>query len=156
MKHLKTLLGSGISRVPVFLLLSGLFQAANAGVVKGVIKDKQDNEPLVGAIVIASEKNKGTTADVDGNYKLELPAGTYMLTARYMGYRTLVKESVEVPEVGEVFLDFLMESDTQSLNEVTVTAVARRNTESAQVLEQKRSLVVQTGVSAQQIARTQD
>ena len=156
MKHLKTLSGSGISRVPVFLLLSGLFQAANAGVVKGVIKDKQDNEPLVGAIVIASEKNKGTTADVDGNYKLELPAGTYMLTARYMGYRTLVKESVEVPEVGEVFLDFLMESDTQSLNEVTVTAVARRNTETAQVLEQKRSLVVQTGVSAQQIARTQD
>ena len=49
-----------------------------------------------------------------------------------------------------------MESDERTLGEVSVTAVARRNTETAQVQEQKRSLVVQTGVSAQQIARTQD
>lgn len=156
MKYIKFLSDIEFNKVLLLILLSGFTWTANAGVVKGVIKDKANNEPLVGAIVIVSENNKGTTADIDGNYKLELPAGTYTMTARYIGYKTVVEESVNVPEEGEINLDFLMESDSQTLGEVAVTAVACRNTETAQVQEQKRSLVVQTGVSAQQIARTQD
>ncbi len=131
-------------------------QAANAGIVKGTVKDKQDNEPLTGATIFAEENQRGATADMDGAYSLELPAGTYTLTIRYIGYQNIVMEAVKVPATGEVTLDFLMESDAQTLGEVQVTATARRNTETAQVQEQRRSLVVQTGVSAQQIARTQD
>lgn len=147
---------SGIKTALFLILMLGCTWSASAGIVKGTIKDKQNNEPLVGATVIVSENNKGATADIDGNYKLELSAGIYTMTVRYIGYETIVKDSVEVPEKGEITLDFLMEGDSQTLEEVSVTAVARRNTETAQVQEQKRSLVVQTGVSAQQIARTQD
>ena len=49
-----------------------------------------------------------------------------------------------------------MNPDATSLAEVTVTAVARKDTESAMIEEEKQSDVVQTGVSAQQIAKTQD
>ena len=133
----------------------GYTLTVNAGIIKGVIRDKQNNEPLVGAtVVVESAGNKGVAADMDGNYRLELPAGSYTLTVRYVGYQTIVKESVKVTK--ETVLDFFMESDSQTLGEVAVTAVAHRNTEVAQMQEQKRSLVVQTGVSAQQIARTQD
>lgn len=156
MKQIKCLSDIKFNRILCLILMSGFIRTANAGVVKGVIKDKQNNEPLVGATVIISENNKGATTDVDGIYKLELPVGTYTMTARYIGYKNIIEKSVIVPEEGEINLDFLMESDSQTLGEVSVTAVARRNTETAQVLEQKRSLVVQTGVSAQQIARTQD
>ena len=84
---------------------------------------------------------------MNGIYELELPAGTYTMTARYIGYKTVVEESVVVPDVGEINIDFLMEGDSQTLGEVSVIAVARRNTEAAQVQEQKRSPVIQTGES---------
>lgn len=143
-------------KVLLIMLLNCGLHTAEAGIVKGYIRDRQDNEPLIGAAILTGENNMAATADAEGKYLLELPAGMYTLTVRYVGYKTLSKDSVRVPETGEVAIDFLMESDMQALNEVAVTAVARHDTEAAQVQEQKRSLLVQTGVSAQQIARTQD
>ncbi len=137
-------------------MMCGCVWTANAGIVKGIVKDGKSEEPLTGATVMVSGSSNGTTADLDGKYRLELPDGMYTLVVRYMGYRTMVKDSVEVNGKEELTLDFLMESNPQTLGEVAVTAAALRNTDVAQVQEQKRSLVVQTGVSAQQIARTQD
>lgn len=128
----------------------------NAGVVKGTITDKQSGEPLTGATVIATENSVGTTADIDGNYELNLAAGTYTLTVRYVGYRSIVKKGVGVPAKGEIVINFPMGTDSLTLSEVSVIARIRNNTETAQIQEQRQSLVVQTGVSAQQIARTQD
>ncbi len=130
--------------------------AASAGVVKGIIRDSLSREPLTGATVMADGSGRGAAADAEGRYELNLPAGTYTLTVRYIGYRNIVREAVAVPAAGEVAMDFMMEGDTQTLGEVAVRAVARRNTETAQIQAQRQSLVVQTGVSAQQIARTQD
>lgn len=162
MKKSKNL--SDVKNAALLILMLGCTWPAYAGIVKGTIKDKQHNEPLAGATVVISENSNGAgtensngaTADIDGNYTLELPAGSYTMTVRYTGYKTITEDSVEVPEKGEITLDFLMNGDSQTLGEVSVTAVARRNTETAQVQEQKRSLVMQTGVSAQQIARTQN
>lgn len=154
MKNEERLLG--IRNVLFLFLMFSYACTADAGILKGVVKDRQSNEPLAGATVMASEGSSGATADTDGVYKLELPKGTYTITVRYVGYKTIVKESVEVDEKDGNVIDFFMEADQRTLGEVAVTAVARRNTEAAQMQEQKRSLVVQTGVSAQQIARTQD
>lgn len=162
---------SEAKRALVFLLVSGCAWTAQAGIVKGTVKDGQNGEPLTGATVVAAEMSDGATesgataggkmaggatADLDGNYALELPAGRYQLTVSYVGYKSIVREGIVVTDRGETVVDFLLETDSQVLGEVAVTAVARRNTEAAQVQEQRRSLVVQTGVSAQQIARTQD
>lgn len=86
MKHFKFLSDIEFNKVLLLILLSGFTWTANAGVVKGVIKDKQNNEPLIGATVIISENNKGVTADIAGIYKLELPAGKYTLTVRLYKY----------------------------------------------------------------------
>ena len=139
----------------LFLVFGSAF-AASAGTVKGTVTDLQSGEPLIGAAVVVAESGRGVTADAEGNYVLELPAGVYTLSVHYIGYKDIVKEAVRVPASGEVVVDFKMESDSQMVDEVSVTAVARRNTETAQVQAQRHSLVVQTGVSAQQIARTQD
>ena len=147
---------NGLKRVGCLIGMLGFVGWVHAGIVKGTIKDKQNSEPLTGATVVASGTTLGTTADVDGNYRLELPAGTYTLTVSYMGYKSVTSEPLKLKAKDEVLLDFLLESDTQLLNEVQVTGLARRNTEATQIQEQRRSLVLQTGVSAQQIARTQD
>lgn len=143
-------------KVLLLLLLTGSMTMAKAGVVKGIIADKQTNEPLTGATVTAEGTTTGAVADLDGNYLLTLPEGTYTLLVKYIGYKDISQANVRVPASGEITLHFDMETDAQTLGEVSVTAVARRNNEAALVQEQRRSLVLQTGVSAQQISRTQD
>ncbi len=59
--------------------------------INGVIRDKSTRETLIGASVLIKELKSGTTADVNGKYKLALPAGTYTLQFSYMGYQTFEK-----------------------------------------------------------------
>ena len=140
----------------LLIMMAGCSWSASAGVVKGTVKEKLSNEPLVGAAVVVAQSNKSAVVDAEGNYQLELPQGEYTLTVSYIGYKTVAFNAVKVPRKGEITLDFFLEPDAQALEGVAVTAVARKNTEISQVQEQKHSFVVQTGVSAQQIARTQD
>ncbi len=156
MKSIRILSGHGLKWTLSLVLMSGAAWTADAGVVKGVIKDSQNGEPLVGAVVVVSGTSKGAVADIDGTYSLDLPAGTYSLVAQCIGYKDMAEESVAVSRNGEITLDFLLDVDSQTLEAGAVTAVSRKDTEIAQVQEQKRSFVVQTGVSAQQITRTQD
>lgn len=139
-------------------LLLGIWAclAAQAGILGGRITDSQTGEPLIGATISAEGTTRGAVADLDGNYRLELPQGTYTLLVQYVGYRDARVAEVSIPAQGETTRDFALEADTQTLGEVQVTATARRNSEVAQLQQQRLSLVVQTGVSAQQIARTQD
>ena len=127
-----------------------------AGVVEGTVKDKHTGETLPGTVVKVAGTTMGATTDSIGHYSIELPAGTYTLTTSYMGYHPEEIAGVKVSTRGSVKVDFALTEDTRSIGEVKVTAVARHDTEASQVQAQKQSLVVQTGVSAQQIARTQD
>lgn len=137
----------------LFFTLSAM--AAFAGTIKGTITDKQTKEPLTGATVQIAGTSQGTIADVDGNYVLEVKNGTYTLDIRYVGYKDMKTTDIKVGKE-PVSLNFEMESDAQALGEVSVTATAKKNNEMALIQDQKRSLLVQSGVSAQQIAKTQD
>lgn len=137
----------------LFLTLSTM--TAMAGNIKGNIIDRQTKEPLTGATVQIASTTLGAIADIDGNYALETKSGTYTLTIKYVGYKDITINNIKVDKTDQI-LNFEMESDAQTLGEVSVTAAARKNNEVVLMQEQKRSLVVQSGVSAQQIAKTQD
>lgn len=148
-----------LKRLPLNLTLTLLAASPfgmEAGIVKGTIFDKDTKEPLIGASVMATPGNAGMATDVDGNYSIRLNAGNYNFRISYIGYcDTLITR--RIPAGDEIVaLDIPMRPDATSLAEVTVTAIARRDTESAMIEEEKESDVVQTGVSAQQIAKTQD
>lgn len=138
----------------LILLLTLSALAATAGTLKGTVLDRQTREPLTGATVQIEGTTQGAVADLDGNYTLDVKNGTYTVIVRYIGYKDILLKDVKVK--GETLLNFDMESDSQALGEVQVTAQAKKNNEVALIQEQRRSLVVQSGVSAQQIARTQD
>lgn len=116
----------------LFLTLSVM--AATAGTVKGTITDRQTKEPLTGATVQVSGTAQGAVADLDGNYTLELKNGTYTLTVRYIGYKDMTMNAVEIK--GETVLNFDMEPDTQTLGEVQVTA--KKNLEGERALQMER------------------
>jgi len=148
-----------LKRLPLSLAVATLATfcpALEAGVIRGKIYDTGTGEPLIVASIMANPGDKGTATDIDGNYSIQLHGGNYKLTVRYIGYRDTVI-SRQIPAGSEILtLDIPMRPDATSLAEVTVTAIARKDTESAMIEEEKQSDVVQTGVSAQQIAKTQD
>lgn len=148
-----------LKRLPFSLTLATIATChvgMEAGIVKGKVFDASTAEALIGASIIAQPGDKGTAADIEGNYSIQLPAGNYKLAVKYIGYKDTVIIR-QIPAGSEIVtLDIPMSPDAASLAEVTVTAVARRDTESAVIEEEKKSDVVQTGVSAQQIAKTQD
>lgn len=149
----------GISKnlrwLPAVALLALSHTVMDAVVLTGVMTDGSTGEPLVGASVYVDRLSKGTVSDIDGIYMLELPAGRYGMVARYIGYTDYSAREIEVSG-DTVRLDITMNPDSRALQEVTVTAIARKDSEVSQIQEQKQSQVVQNGVSAQEIARAQD
>ncbi len=127
-----------------------------AGVVRGTVFDKATSEPLVGATVRVNPGSAGTATDTDGRYILNLREGNYSFTVSYIGYADTTL-TVNIPSLEkEAVVDFMLSPDATSLSEVTVTAVTRKDTEASMIEDERQSDVVQTGVSAQQIAKTQD
>ncbi len=58
---------------------------AAAVVVRGMVIDGDDKEPLIGASVVIDGTNKGVATNVDGQFALELPPDTSLVIS-YIGY----------------------------------------------------------------------
>lgn len=139
----------------VTMLLAALSKApACAGVVKGMVRDSGTGDALVGATVMEGTGNNGVVTDFEGNYEISLPEGKCKLTVRYIGYKEVTKE-INVTS-GTLTQDFSLDADNAMISEVTVVGETRHNTESAALREQQYANVSMTGVSEQQIKRTQD
>lgn len=94
--------------------------------VKGNVRDKADNSPMVGVAVIVKGTTTGTVTDLDGNFVLEVPEGS-TLVCSYVGYGT--KEFPVRPGVTEI--NGVMEKDNsdavgQTKREVRVVGIGER------------------------------
>lgn len=81
--------------------------------ISGKITD-ENGEGLPGASVIQKGTANGTTTDLDGNYKLNLPDNA-VLVVSFVGYKT-----AEIPLAGRSTIDIQMELDAEQLEEVVV------------------------------------
>lgn len=145
---------TGRALISISLLLISL--TTLAGNIKGTIKDKVSKEALIGATIQIVNSTGGTVADIDGNFELtNVSSGTYTLEIKYVSYKTVLLHGVKVSG-NQPDLTIEMESESQALGDVTVVAQAKKNTEVALLTSTKNSLLVQSGVSAQQISKTQD
>ncbi len=123
-------------------------QAANAKIFTGKVVDATTKEPLIGATVEVDGTKTGTVTDIDGNFTIDCKEGS-QLTVRYVSYKTVSARASEAMTVS-------LAPDNQTLSEVTVSAQKRHNLDSSVLEAARKSLTVQSGVSAQQIQRTQD
>ncbi|MCK3684910.1 DUF5686 and carboxypeptidase regulatory-like domain-containing protein [Maribellus sp. YY47] len=88
----------------VLILLFSTFHilSVKAQVIAGKITDEQ-NMPVPYATIFISETKEGTTSNIDGNFELQLPKGSYHFTIRSMGYLqqnkqiTLDRDSLFLP-----------------------------------------------------------
>ncbi len=103
-----------------FFIIFGVTSTLSAqmGVVFGKITDNITNEGLTSANV--EYNNQGEFADFEGNYRINLPAGKYVLTFSYVGYEAQ-EVTVEVVAGKEEEVNVRLKSDL-SFQEVVKTA----------------------------------
>ena len=138
---------------PIKLLVLILFTIFNVngqtGKIAGTIMDGEFNEPMAFANVLIKNTTKGTTSDFDGKYTIDVEAGNYTLVFSYIGYQTIEISDVVVKSNDEVIVDVTL--NTNSLETVVITTTVRKNTESAILDLQKKSITLLDGLSAQSI-----
>jgi hypothetical protein len=85
--------------------------------ITGKITDEK-GQALAYASILVKGTTHGTTANKDGNYFLQLDAGTYTIVAQYVGYNR--QEKTVTLGADDVHLDFQLSLQQLSLKEVVV------------------------------------
>src|SRR5580700_11569442 len=81
-------------RIKAILFLLLIVAQASAANLTGKITDEA-GQPLPFVVVYIDGTTNGTTANVDGEYSIELKPGTYTIDYQLIGY-TLHRETVEM------------------------------------------------------------
>lgn len=147
---MKSLL-EGCCKWSILWCLAGA-QAVYAGDIKGLVIDKEMNEPLMGASVRIAGTHIGTTADMNGNFQLRgLKKGTYTLEISYVSFSPQ-KLTLQVPAKGNVDVKVEMLTDDKQLGEVTVTARKNLELERALLVERQKAVLSIENLGAGEMA----
>lgn len=84
--------------------------------ITGTVISGDDNEPIIGAAVVVKGTTNGTVTNIDGTFSLNVPNNAKTLEISYVGMK---KQEVAVKNG----LKIILESDSQNLSEVVVTAM---------------------------------
>jgi hypothetical protein len=81
----------------VILLLTSRIFAGTTGKISGQVFDKNSNEPIPGVNVLIEGLPLGASTDLEGDFFiLNIPPGTYKISAQMVGYKTQIIENVKV------------------------------------------------------------
>lgn len=86
--------------------------------ISGKVTSTEDGSSLPGVNIILKGTNIGTVTDVDGMFKLDVPAEGVILVFTFIGLKTQ-----EVTIGNQTVIDLAMEADITQLSEVVVTAL---------------------------------
>ncbi|MFM8450724.1 MAG: TonB-dependent receptor [Haliscomenobacter sp.] len=104
-----------------FILLTIGGVHAQTGVVRGIVRDADSREPLAGANIILSGSSTGTATDVNGSYRLDVPAGQQTILVSFIGYAE-ASQTVMVKAGTETELNFSLAAEGVLGQEIVVSA----------------------------------
>lgn len=90
-------------------------------VVEGRIISAEDNLGLPGVTVLVKGTDQGTVSDIDGNYRITVPAGDAVLVFSFIGF---VEQEVAVENKSVINVTMLV--DVQSLEEIVVVGTVMK------------------------------
>jgi hypothetical protein len=129
---------------------------AQTGVIRGNIKDASTKETLIGATVVLQGTTIGATTDFDGNFRIDkVASGNYNLVISYISYDNEIVR-VEVGNGKEANVNIELKLASVNIDEVEVVGKRRDNTEVSLVSTIKAGNLIVSGISAQQISKSQD
>jgi len=144
-----------------FLLffLAGSCFTSFAQTIKGTVSDAKSGESLIGATVHIEKAGAAfnTAVKLDGIYLFkDVPAGTYKLQVKYVGYKTTNEYTVEAIAGKTSVLNVSMVNNSSALNEVAITEHVSRETDNSARNVEKNSNNTLNVVSANSIAISPD
>jgi len=132
--------------------------AGTTGKISGRVTEAGNGEPVVGVNVYIKDRSLGGTTDTEGYFFiLNVPPGTYAVTASSVGHRPETRKSVLVQVDRTTDLSFALESEAVLADEIVVEAqrpaVQRDQTSTAQAVDgqQLEALPVNTLQGALQL-----
>lgn len=147
------ILGLGIT----LLLTSVINLMGQTGSIEGVVSDKKTGETLVGATIVITGTTIGTTTDLDGKFVLgNLAPGLYNISVNFISYQRQTFSSVMVAPGKPTMLNVTLDEVSQKIDEVVVSGTKKTRTEVSMIASIKNSQLVVSGISSQQIAKSQD
>jgi hypothetical protein len=143
------------TKLAFLLLLSLAFNAAHAQVtaIRGKVIDAKDGSTLEGVMVTAQNTTYGSITDIEGNFNIELPAGTYNIEVSFISFQTQVIQGVTV-ETGKVYVmkNVALAEESNELTEFVFTKEVERNNESALLIVKQKAPAMLDGISADKIS----
>jgi hypothetical protein len=122
---LKQLSKKIVASILLTFIFSIICLAGNTGKISGRLTDKANGEPMIGANVYIKALKLGASTDIQGDYFiLNVPPGTYTITASMIGYRTVDYSNVSVIADRTTTQNFILE--TESIEQKAVIIVAER------------------------------
>ena len=131
---------------------------AQTGNIKGKVTDSGSGEAVVGANVYnLADPNQGTIVDINGDFEFQkVKSGTYTLIISFISFKTDTIRNITVYPDQTTLVEAKMSEDVVKLTELVVNGNKITNTDIAVITELKKSDLVATGISAQQISLSQD
>jgi iron complex outermembrane recepter protein len=112
----------------IALIVASTVVAFGQKTIKGTVTDAASKEPLVGAAIAIKGTSKGTLADINGAYSLDIPANATTIVVSFVGYG-----AKEISVGAETTIDVQLSSGGTLDNVVVLgsRAPGRTNTQSA-------------------------
>lgn len=108
--------------IALFSLLVLTAFAQDTGTLRGVVKDKESGETVIGAnVVLESDKSRGAATDLDGKFTLVLPAGNQKIVITSIGYAAKTV-AVSINSGATTELNVTLEMESEQLETVIVSA----------------------------------
>ena len=108
--------------ITLIAALAFIMPFASAKIIKGVVLDAQDDEPLIGASVVVKGQKTGVATDIDGKFEIDVPKSAKTLTISYVG---MDPQEFSIDKIGDSELTVRMKSNNV-LDEVVVTGMGAR------------------------------
>ena len=117
-------------RITIVFLLFLYYEFAPAqdvGILAGIVRDKETNQPLPGTSIRILETSKGTITNAEGAYRISLIPGTYEITFSYIGYRSDTLKAAF--ENAARYRDIYLQPTTVNMPDVVVIGADRDQAE---------------------------
>ncbi len=117
-------------RVLIWMVTSLLIVSAQAQTLKGVVRDRQTEMPLIGANIVLTSvvPTRGTISDMEGRFTLDdVTPGRHDLQISYLGYDPIVLPNILVTSGKDVVLEIGLEEALIKMEEIVVTAAVEKD-----------------------------
>lgn len=121
-----------LNKIGLFIvaLCAPMIMVAQNFSISGTVKDAENGETMIGAMVYTADGLYGTATNAYGYFTLEVPKGTYTILITYSGYSEF---SQEIVVEDNVKLNAELKTATEEIDVVVVTG--KRNTDNIKKVE---------------------